>query len=787
MTFGYNESLISYPKLNCDEYNLKIWYKFDGNSDDSNYTTTKYDLTNNGVTFVNGIVNQAASFDNNADLLTTSSFNLTDLLGQNFTWTFWVKIKSGIAQYGQLVHFDNGTDGLYFRRINADRLHFWIQKPDLSGNYFTLTSSDYIIDTWRYYTITYNNTEAKLYLDGILHETVATNNTLNIGNGTLRIGDRNNNDQSFMGEFDDFRVYNKDLSQEEVTSLYTQYNQTKYEINFSNPTKCDILIVGGGGAGGGGYGGGGGGGGVLYATDIELNGTYTIKVGDGGKTAIPINPDAYNPTNSGNGYSSEFGIENDMVEVLGGGYGGNAGQSGASATNGGSGGSGGGGVYSGGSGGTGTSPIYNTFITSTNSIYYGGNGGSSVGNIGGGGGGASGIIPTNYNGADGIQVNMGNNYYCGGGGGGIYWENTAGSGGLGGGGGAGGLTGMGGLGGLGGITNGEDGTGAGSGSTPQGIGGNGGAGTGGGGGGDAYSSPNKGGNGGSGIVIIRYKETYENKNNLISIKNNNNNGITINNKDYIGINNDYPTNTFDINGNININNNENKTALILTQNTNLPIVDIKKNNDSILFIDNLGNIGINNKLPQKNLHIEVDTLINDNDLIIMNGNIGIGTDNFSQHKLHVIGNTNIDGDLNVSGGLTISGGQTTIDTDVYTTEQLSITNDGTGPALLINQNGTGNILDIKEHDNTILFIKDSGNIGIGTNEPEYELDIRRSSPMINLYGKDNNDIVGLELVLIIIIIQHHCYIYGQMVKIIAVILYQNITILLNFRLMIIML
>ena len=60
-------------------------------------------------------------------------------------------------------------------------------------------------------------------------------------------------------------------------------DQTTHTITVAQNTICDILIVGGGGSGGEQFaGGGGGGGGLIYYSTI-LNGTYSIKVGDGGK------------------------------------------------------------------------------------------------------------------------------------------------------------------------------------------------------------------------------------------------------------------------------------------------------------------------------------------------------------------------------------------------------------------------------------------------------------------------------------------------------------------------
>ena len=68
---------------------------------------------------------------------------------------------------------DNGGSGFYIRRANTNRIEFWLI-PDGGGDrLFTLTSPDYTVNTWKHYAMTYNNTEAKLYINSQLHQTVA--------------------------------------------------------------------------------------------------------------------------------------------------------------------------------------------------------------------------------------------------------------------------------------------------------------------------------------------------------------------------------------------------------------------------------------------------------------------------------------------------------------------------------------------------------------------------------------------------------------------------------------
>ena len=260
------------------------------------------------------------------------------------------------------------------------------------------------------------------------------------------------------------------------TYTYTGTANTKdYTKEFTENTQCDILIVGGGGGGGSGGGGGGGGGGVVYKTSYTINsGTYTISVGKGGSGG----PGGVYTTPGSNGFNSSFG---NLLTAIGGGGGGADGVNLAEVT-GRNGGSGGGGSAEAAVGppGSGTQPAstsggYGNSGGNSSSIdpQYGSGGGGGAGGVGGNGSGSNGGV-----GGIGIPITISGSsiYYAGGGGGGTDAGAVA-SGGLGGGGST--------------NQNGTDNTG------------------GGGGGKSNKFSQNASGNGGSGIVIVKYKYTSD--------------------------------------------------------------------------------------------------------------------------------------------------------------------------------------------------------------------------------------------------------------------------------------
>lgn len=85
--------------------------------------------------------------------------------------------------------------------------------------------------------------------------------------------------------------------------------------------------------------------------------------------------------------------------------------------------------------------------------------------------------------------------------------------------------------------------------------------------------------------------------------------------------------------------------------------------------------------------------------ILLQGNLGIGTDD-PQAKLHVVG------DVLFEGNFVLKGTQTIMREDIMNSEQLLITNDGTGPALVINQKGAEDIVEIQDDGIPVVKIYD---------------------------------------------------------------------------------
>lgn len=119
-------------------------------------------------------------------------------------------------------------------------------------------------------------------------------------------------------------------------------------------------------------------------------------------------------------------------------------------------------------------------------------------------------------------------------------------------------------------------------------------------------------------------------------------------------------------------------------------------------------------LTKSNLSIEKAALIA--------SNVSIGsTTPASNYQLYVDGSARIEGDLMINGEFTI------INTDVQVTEQFTVSNNGTGPALSVVQYGAQPIAEFKDDNITVMKIFDGGFVTIGSNTAATKLDVEGSA------------------------------------------------------------
>src|SRR5210317_2258908 len=94
-----------------------------------------------------------------------------------------------------------------------------------------------------------------------------------------------------------------------------------------------------------------------------------------------------------------------------------------------------------------------------------------------------------------------------------------------------------------------------------------------------------------------------------------------------------------------------------------------------------------------------------------------------------------------ASNLVVLGDTVQLDTITSNTEQMVITNDGTGPALQVTQTGSQPIADFYDDGNVLaLRIADGGLVGIGTNNPSQLLHVEGQSYLNGTVDTNNNNI-----------------------------------------------
>ena len=195
------------------------WWPFNGNANDesgngNNGTVNGPILTNDRF----GNSNSAYDFKQGKDLICTK--NQYNSLS-SISYSIWINTTNeGIAlsfNNSQCIHGGTWDRALFILKNEVD---FYTYN---GSEVFTKSSVNVLDNYWHHIVITMDQSGSIIYIDG---NKITTNPNQNKGQnylGYFRIGGLSPNDlnNSLIGQIDDIGIYNRALTQEEITALYT--------------------------------------------------------------------------------------------------------------------------------------------------------------------------------------------------------------------------------------------------------------------------------------------------------------------------------------------------------------------------------------------------------------------------------------------------------------------------------------------------------------------------------------------------------------------------------------
>jgi hypothetical protein len=168
-----------------------------------------------------------------------------DTVLQPTTYSFWCKSSTTTQNNGVFGHGSDRIGAFHFNR-NADRPQLF-----LGSNYLVIWNDTSAQDDgewhhWVVYSDPNDLNNCKLYVDGVLQSQsfVDSSGSANAYTESLTIGsERQSGGNSFEGKIDEFAVYDRELTQAEITRMYNNGNPINLNLNASDYQSANPLIT----------------------------------------------------------------------------------------------------------------------------------------------------------------------------------------------------------------------------------------------------------------------------------------------------------------------------------------------------------------------------------------------------------------------------------------------------------------------------------------------------------------------------------------------------------------
>lgn len=199
--------------------NTKVLFNFNNLTVNGNTISDLTDYNNSAFIFgdvscsVSGINDEGCSFDGNGDYI---NYNISSFIfSSNFSVSLWFKTNfSGPGTYRIIRHNDNIGFDLYLSGSSLELIEN--ENPATKLNATIITDN-----SWNNVIVVFSNNTKYLYLNGVLigyNPRIMTVPNRNY----MIIGSHNGASEFFNGSIDEFAIYSKVLTNDEISALYKE-------------------------------------------------------------------------------------------------------------------------------------------------------------------------------------------------------------------------------------------------------------------------------------------------------------------------------------------------------------------------------------------------------------------------------------------------------------------------------------------------------------------------------------------------------------------------------------
>jgi hypothetical protein len=220
------------------------WWPFNGNANDesgngNNGTVNGAMLTSDRF----GIANNAYNFNGSSNYIEISSSPSINV-STNYSISVWLNaniwsFNAPIDQHAIVSKIDDG-DWYGGYEIRTGGAGYIMHSGNIVSN-FDIGKGNYATNTWHNIAITYNGNYVRSFINGILVDSIARTGSIQTSSIPLRFGRRGGAgyyNNWFSGNIDDIAIWNRALTQQEITALYNSQtcNSSSNIITADGPT-----------------------------------------------------------------------------------------------------------------------------------------------------------------------------------------------------------------------------------------------------------------------------------------------------------------------------------------------------------------------------------------------------------------------------------------------------------------------------------------------------------------------------------------------------------------------